>query len=578
MSILDVPGISKLFADGRYAQQYDLPGVNAVRAGIDPTGVVDCTAALINLLTITGNVYLPPGRYKVNPSTGIKPPKRCRLHGVRPEFIMNGSGGGSFSGGSVIVGLLDCGGGESLVVEDLGVDNPTGNAVQSVGPSMNGILLRNLVTNAGNHNYLFEQFNSDNMGATGGNVWIDNPEMHGGPNGVAIKCKNVWVTNAIAHDITVQAYVAVSDNIQSAAIYNRAQNVTFLNCVLGQRCTQYGGRVYSRDAFSTTNANNVQPAKNIRFIGGDYSLAGRHGIMIGDEVAQEATQTRILSESVLIDTKFADNGWNGLRVASGKGVRVKGATGGNGTAGTVSGTLYTNFNITADNAGALQQGGLAVQDFEISSELVIIGTAVGLETRVATIPQTASNFSVAGRADIYKTVNTDARFITGVTGATVGQEFTVWLAENFSIVSLSGGTEYRGTNQFIKYRVIDSVGTLQLVGATEVTAPNGVPRTFSTSFNANYSAGLKAISVAMTGDMIAIGIFPPSSNAFRDGYALILQAGAATRALSGWTSAFKFPIVQFPTGAPTSVAANTTLVLSLFWDGTSMVAKSAHVY
>jgi hypothetical protein len=587
MSILDAPGLSKIFADGLYAQQNDLPGANAVRAGIDPTGAVDCTTALINLLTITGNVYLPPGRYKVNPSTGFKPPKRCRLHGVRPEFVMDGSGGGTFTGGSVINGLLDCGGGESLMVEDIGVNNPTGNAVQSIGPSMNGIILRNLVTNAGNHNYLFEQYNSDNMGATGGNVWIDRPEMHGGPNGVAIKCKNVWVTNAIAHDISVQAYVAVSDNIESASIYNRAQNVTFFNCVLGQRCTQYGGRVYSRDGWSTTNANNVQPAKNIRFIGGDFSGAGRHSIMVGDEVSLEtlplagsaaAGQTRILSEAIAIETRFADSGWNGLRIASGKGVRVRGSTGGNGTAGTVNGTLYTNFNITADIVGSLQQGGLAVQDFEISSELVVYGTAVGLETGIATILQTASTFSIAGRAKVYKTVNTDARFITGVTGGSVGQEFTVWLAENFSIVSISGGTEFRGAGQFIKYRVIDSSGTLQLMGVTEASAPNEVPRTFAASFNANYSGGLRAISVPMTGDMTAIGIFPPASTLPRDGYSLRLQAGASPRALSGWTSVFKWPTAQFPSGAPTSVAANTTLLVTFFWDGAYMVAKGSFVY
>jgi hypothetical protein len=317
--------------------------------------------------------------------------------------------------------------------------------------------------------------------------------------------------------------------------------------------------------------------------------------MIGDEVSLETLplsgssalgQTRILSETILIDTKLTGCGWNGLRVASGKGIRLKGSTGGNGTAGTVSGTLYTNFNITADMAGFLQQSwlpttpyaGLAVQDFDISSELVVIGTAVGLETRIATIPQTASTFSVAGRASIYKTINTDARFITGVTGSTVGQEFTVWLAENFSVVSISGGTEFRGAGQFIKYRVIDSAGTLQLIGATETSAPNEVPRTFAASFNANYSQGLRAISVPMTGDMTAIGVFPPASTLPRDGYSLRLQAGASTRALSGWTSVFKWPTAQFPSGAPTSVASGTTLLVTFFWDGAYMVAKGSFVY
>lgn len=588
MGILDAPGLSKATADARYAQQNDLPGVNAVRAGIDNTGVVDCTTALFNLAFLTSNVYLPPGQYKLNPSTGFKPPKRCRIYGVRPEFIMDGLGGGSFSGGTVLNGMVDCGGGESLVLEDFGINNPTGNAIQSIGPTMNGIILRRLVTYGGNHNYLFEQFNADNTGATGGMIWVDSPEMHGGPNGIAIKCKNVWVKDAIAHDISVQCYVAVSDNIESAALFNRAQNVTFQNCVVGLRCTQYGGRVYSRDGWSTTNANNVQPAKNIRFIGGNYSLAGRHGIMIGDEVSLETTplsgsaaagQTRILSEDIVIDARCGENGWNGVRVASGKGVRVRGAVGGNGTAGTVGGTTYTNVNIAADTAGVLQQGGPAVVDMEISSDLFVYGTAAGLETQIATILQTASTFSVAGRAQVYKTVNTDARFITSVTGAAIGQEFTVWLSENFSVVSLVGGTEFRGTGQFIKFRCVDSVGTIQLVGATESNAPNEVPRTYAAAFNANFSGGLRAISVPLTGNITALGIFQPASTQGRDGYSLrLINATAGAFTLAGWNALYKFPAAQFPSGAPASVAANTTLLLAFFWDGSSMVAKGSWIY
>jgi hypothetical protein len=575
------------------ATNNSLSGVNAAGSGIDITGATNVATGLYNLLYLTKNVFLPPGLYDVTGADGFKPPSGCRLTGVRPTFTMDGAGGGTFSAGSVLTGsgpsVLNVGNRSGLDFSNFGINatGVTGNAIQGLGNTTSNLVFDGIVTNAANHNYLFEQFGSDPQGAAGGGITIRNFELHGGPNGIAIKTANVLVSNGIAHDISVQCYVAVSDNIEGASIYNRAQNVTFENCQVGLRCGQYGGRVYSRDCWSITNANGVQPVKNVRFVGGNYSGAGRHSIMIGDEVALETTplsgspaagQTRLLSESIDINTKFGDSGWNGLRVASGKGVRARGTTGGNGTAGTVGGTTYTNVNIAADTAGALQQGGAAVVDFQISSDLFVYGTAAGLETQIATILQTASTFSVAGRAQVYKTVNTDQRFITAVTGASVGQEFTVWLSENFSVVNMSGGTEFRGAGQFIKYRCIDSAGTLQLVGATDANAQNEVPRTFAAAFNANFSGGLRAISVAMTGDMTAIGIFAPPSTVPRDGYSLRLQAGAATRALAGWTTAFKFPIAQFPSGAPTSVVANTTLLITFFWDGAYMVAKGSWVY
>lgn len=592
MGILDAPGLSRSAGDARYAQQNDLPGVNAVRAGIDNTGTATVDTALYNLLFLTKNVYLPPGTYSF---AGVfQPPSNCVLTGIQPAYTMDGLGGGTFSGGTILKGsgsaVIDVGNKQNVTLRRMGVwaTNVSGNAVQGIGASTQSIWCDGLVTFAANHNYLFEQSNSDPNGATGGGHLIENGEMHGGPNGVAIKCMNVVVRKMIAHDITSQAFVAVSDNINGNTQYSRAQNVSFVDCVVGQRVA-YGAHVYSRDTRSITNANGVQPAKNIRFIGGSYSGALQHGMMIGDEVTLETTplsgsgasgQTRLLTQDVLIDTEFSSNAWNGIRVVTCGSLRIRGSTGGNGTAGTVNGTNYTNNNISADTTGSLQQGGFAVQDMQIGSDLIVNGTAVGLEIQSLTIPASTATVNVSARAQVYKTNNTTAFNITGVTGAMLGQEFWVQINDNFSTVQLAANTpQFVGIGTLVRYKCVDTSGTMLLIGAHEPLGKTEVNRAYNAAFSHNTTIGQQNQFVNVTGNITSITLFQPLVPLGRPGWTLRLvnsTGGAFT--IGSWDAKYKWPTAQFPSGAPTSIAANTTLLLEFFWNGTNMVAKGSWVY
>ncbi|HEX7906697.1 MAG TPA: hypothetical protein VF534_01210 [Paraburkholderia sp.] len=587
------PGISQALADARYAQQSDLPGVNAARAGIDITGVTNVSTALYNLLYLTQNVYLPPGLYNVTGADGFKPPSNCRMYGVRPTFTMNGTGGGTFSGGSVLVGsgpsVLNVGNRSGLNFSDFGVNATAalGNAVQGLGPNTQNLKFSGLVTNGTNHNYLFEQYNNDPLGGSGGGITIENFELHGGPNGIAIKCANVLVKNGIAHDIGVQCYVAVSDNIETPNLYNRAQNVTFENCLVGLRCAS-GGRLYSRDCWSTTNANGVQPAVNIRYIGGSYSYASAYGIMIGDEASLETTplsgsaaagQTRLLSQDVFIDVEALNNGRNGIRVACGQRVRVRGSVGGNGTSGTVNGVVYTNNNISADITGSLQQGGLAVQDFRIADELAVSGTAAGMEIQSLMIPVGSASVNLGARAQVYETQNVTVNYLNAVVNPQVGQEFWIQINDNYTLCQLAPNTpQFCGIGTMVRYRCVDSSGTMLLVGAFEPLGKSEVNRAFNTTFYMNATIGAQAQNCNVTGNFTIINLYPPLVPIARDGWSLRLMAGTSARTITAWAALFKWPAAQFPSGAPTSIAANTTLLITFFWDGTYMVAKGSWVY
>jgi hypothetical protein len=568
------------------------PGANAVGAGIDNTGVANVDSALYNLLYLTKNVFLPPGTYLL--SGVFEPPSNCKLEGITPTYTMDGSGGGAFSGGSILKSsgsaVIDVGGKQNVTLRNFGVwaTNVAGNGVQGIGPTTQSIHCDGLITFAANHNYLFEQSNSDPNGATGGGHLIENGEMHGGPNGVAIKALNVVVRNMIAHDITSQAYVAVSDNINGNALYSRAQNVDFVDCVVGQRVA-YGAHVYSRDTRSITNANGVLPAKNIRFVGGSYSGALQHGLMIGDEVTIETTvlpgsgaagQTRLLTQDVLIDTEFSTNAWNGIRAVTCGSLRIRGSTGGNGTAGTVGGTNYTNNNISADTTGSLQQGGFAVQDMQISAELIVNGTAVGLEIQSLTIPASTATVNVSARAQVYKTANTGAFNITAVTGAKLGQEFWVQINDNFSTVQLAANTpQFVGIGTLVRYRCIDTSGTMLLIGAFEPLGKTEVNRAYNAAFSHNTTIGQQNQFVNVTGNITSITLFQPLVPLGRPGFTLRLvnsTGGAFT--IGTWDVKYKWPAKQFPTGAPTSIPANSTLLVEWYWDSGSMVGKDSWVY
>lgn len=595
MGILDTPGLSKAVADTLYPQLNDLPGVNAARAGIDTTGATNVNQALLNLLFLTKNVYLPPGSYDVTGVDGFKPPVGCKLEGVRPTYTMDGNGGGAFSSGSVLIGsgpsVLNVGNRSDCTFRNFGVNatGATGNAIQGLGTSTSGLNFDGLVTKAANHNYLFEQMGNDPVGPTGGGISIRNFELHGGPNGIAIKCANVTVESGIAHDITVQCYVAVSDNIEAPGTYNRAQNVVFRDCKIGLRCGGSGGRVYSRDCWSTTNANGVQPAVNIRYLDGAYSGAAAYGIMIGDEASLETTplagstatgQTRLLSQDVVIDVTALNNGRNGIRVACGKSVRIRGSVGGNGTLGTVGGVVYTNNNVSGDTSGMLQQGGAAVQDLKISEDLSVVGIGVGLEIGYLLIPVNVQTVNIGSRMRKYKTQNTVATNLTIVTNAQLGQEFWIEIGDNFSLVQLAPNTpQYCGVGTMVLYRCIDSAGTIQLVSASEPLGKSGVNRAFNAAFSMNATIGAQVQSCNVTGDFTNINLFPPLVPIARDGWSLQLANKAAVAcAIGEWNALFKWPVAKFPAGAPTSIDIGKTLLIMFFWDGSAMVAKDSWVY
>ncbi|WVM88009.1 hypothetical protein UMZ34_16850 [Halopseudomonas pachastrellae] len=81
-------------------------------------------------------------------------------------------------------------------------------------------------------------------GRNGGNIVVTDCIHYGGPNGFVSKMRDVTFTRCFAYDVTVQAFVSVSDNINGADVYSRSLRTKFIDC--GGDGVNEGLRIYSR--------------------------------------------------------------------------------------------------------------------------------------------------------------------------------------------------------------------------------------------------------------------------------------------------------------------------------------------
>lgn len=445
MGVLDVPGISKSFADQRYPQFDYLPWINVKKKtgipwdGTDPLGTnTSIVQALLDAQP--GRYYFPAGFVRV---PGLLIPSNCEIAGDPGGFNRATS---TWTGGTVMLGVIQMRAASKFsYLHDFGIDNAAGTLTPGGGNgllcNLNGFYghrFERLTTRANDHNILIEQNGNDPQGAVaqGGGVVVRDCKGYGGPNGIAIKAYDVLVERVDMSDITVQAFVSVSDNINGAAIYSRSQFVRFKDC--GGDNNQAKLRVYSRDTRSLNNANGVQPQYWITWDGGDLGACGQYGAQIGDFSAQTSggpvgTQTLLTNRHVFINgAKINRNGNNGLLFLHAD------------TAGWDSCHFEDNgLNPTFTNKHV---------DYSISSSVLNLkrgkfntyrGAALGKEQGITTIPAGATSFTTDTDAYLYRTANTVATTIASASSQKPGERILLQIADAFTTTTftknVSGG-------------------------------------------------------------------------------------------------------------------------------------------
>lgn len=352
-------------------------GLGYTPAGLTVDGSGDNAAAITAALAISKVVRLPLGTIAAG---DITIPSGCTLiGGGKPVY--DRVGGAWVAGGTLLLGArLIVTGNTNIEISDLGVDchaRGTGfTAINGRSDATREIVVRNVATRANDHGQLWEKNVNDPTGAVINNILIEDCSHYGGPNGIAVKMRGVIIRRTVCYDVTVQAYPVVSDIINGAGQYSRAQDVYLENCdAIG--CAQ-NLHVYSRDNLSTTNTSGVLGARNIRWRGGRLSgSTANSGAQIGDGASLPGGMTQIKNIDVWItDADIRDCAQAGIQwdAAEGGGYDRNNLDG-NGTAGGSN----ANWGVRASGAN-LASGSPAVTNLTHGKANSVSATCAGHET------------------------------------------------------------------------------------------------------------------------------------------------------------------------------------------------------
>ena len=209
---------------------------------LDLTGKEDMTNVISQYLKKNGRIHLPDGIIKAN----ISIPSNGSISGAGQKKFDHITSQWSGSG-TLILGTLDLSESVGFSVAHLSIDSyDTGrNSIQAIKPISGKGRVMNVSTRANNHGQLWEanDDNAQNVNAIG-DVLIKDCTHFGGPNGFVTKHKNITFVRCHAFDVSVQAFVIASDNINGSRKFSRATETTLVDCY-AERCNECI-RIYSR--------------------------------------------------------------------------------------------------------------------------------------------------------------------------------------------------------------------------------------------------------------------------------------------------------------------------------------------
>jgi hypothetical protein len=350
-------------------------------SSLDMTGVNDNSAIVLAAFALSANgvVELPA----TNPATqairltNLVIPSGCKLVGSG-KLVMDRSTFAWSGLGTLVKGVISGTGSTNWAASDFTVDSFVlgSTAFQVRSDASKNFRISRMSFRANDHSVLLEKNlntgnpTTDALGAVVNNGIVEDCEFYNGPNGLAIKMRGIRVYRCVAFDVTTQAFPVVSDCINGSTTYSRAQDVVFYDCdAIG--CGQ-PLHVYSRDNFSTNNANGVLGAKNIRWKGGRLAGAvSNDGATIGDSATLDTTLTRIANIDVWIEgADVRDNAQWGLNFLNLNGGGYTACTFGNNNTSSTAGVRNVAYSPTiasgVPRVQRLAKGPCVVEDTDIN--------------------------------------------------------------------------------------------------------------------------------------------------------------------------------------------------------------------
>jgi len=517
---------------------------------LDLTGGVDQSAKLLGYLNTYKRVRVPAGVVRVD---NLTIPSGCSLVGAGATPL-NRSTKAWAAGGTTVVGNVQLTGSAGCVVWDMNIDAfaSGGNALAGVNAATRDHWIRRVHTRANNHGQLWEQNGTDPAGASGGNILVQDCKTYDGPNGFVTKMRGVTFDNCRAFDTTVQAFVVVSDNINGATTYSRATNTRLTNC--GGDGNHQGVTVYSRDVFSTTNANGVSGTSDT-FIDVTFTNIGNCSVHVGFYTGSTSGFTRLYNDNVVI-------------------------TGGNYSAATpifhirfddaarprVTGGYFTGSN-------AIVYGDFCVDPVVTAGvQTYLTNTGVLAAQAIAPLNTAAVNVDIAATRMVFR--NTAAVTVTGpsLVSSSAKRELDIVLEENFTSISI-GDRTVRGFRTAVKLGYDSQNGAdggWRILSSGSAMPVGRVPVAYAATLNFIWPS--LSCSVVMGG---AISNFAPNGTGLYPGarVSMTFSNPNAAAAISAYAN------VSWGTATPvTSVGAGKNLILLMEWDGTTHVVLAANTY
>ena len=550
-------------SDGKYVKS---SSDTVLMSWIDVTGVVNESVKIQQLLDAGFKVRLPVGTIVAD----INIPDGGVLNGSGAPRYDDTVDSGWDAWGTLLMGSINVANKSSWCIGNLSVDSfdAGGNSLAGTGARTGYGFISNVKTRANNHGHLYETattFNGAGLDAASdviGNIVVQDCEHWGGPNGFVTKHHKVKFIRCKTWGVTAQGFVAVSDNINSALVYNRATDSEFEDCYSEGLGLVTGGtegvRIYTQDRFSAdptndVNTNNVQPCENTKITNYRYSNLSGYPIRIGDY--DNSTVASLNNIETYIDgLRYKINAFGAVLLQHTSNTVVSRSVFGAGA----------NISVT-DKASSV-----IIEDNNISSA----GIQTGAETGKIVVNDNAASIEMRHWSPklTYVFNNTIATTVTGVLNNVRHKPIRLLIDDIYTKINIfSSAINYTG-----KGTVIDTHfdGTSWIVDrvSNDKTRQEQVDA-FSLTQTFDYvSAESFSITTEATADWTQIN---GNVTGLADGSVvqMYLRAGSATRNIGAWGVEFKFNST-----APTSVGAFYKLIMSFYVRQGNLVEQSRVTY
>ena len=542
---------------------------------VDITGSTDETLKVIELLNLGYSVKLPAGKVKLN----ITIPDGAVLIGSgAPRFDTTVAGDWD-NFGTVVVGEINVSNKQSWAIGNLSIDSfdGGGNSISGIGARTGYGFVNNVKTRANNHGQLYETACTNALAGLSkgsgvvGNIVAQDCEHWGGPNGFVTKHHKISFIRCVSHDVSVQSFVAVSDNINNADIYNRATDSVFEGCVSYGQGLFAGGaegvRIYTQDRFSAdpandVNTNGVQPVDNTRINNYKYFNLAGYPIRVGDY--NNTSVASIASINTKIEgLKYQLNAFGAVLLLHSAATIISnsffGAGNNVGVSDKASSVIIEDNNVYS--GGNVQTGAE-------TGKIIVNDNSNVIENR----------FWTEGLTYLFR--NTQNTLVNQVDYSIYNRPVRFVIEDTFTEINIfSSDVAYKGKGTIIDCMfngaewVVLSYGTTKTVNEQEVGYSNDINFNFVDANSIN-------LSVNMTGDLTAIDA-TVSGMPMGSTVAINFNAGSSSRVLSGWSSLWRF--IGSSTSAnlgnpPTTLAAYTKLYMEFYVTNGILIEKYRSEY